>query len=232
MEISNFSVIIVTGASEGIGLATARHLAQLGAHIVLAARNIETLKSLEQELPNSLAVSTDMRKPEDIKNLIQKTLEKYGRVDVLINNAGQGMYGLFEQIDIDEYKQIMELNVFGVLRAMQEVIPIMRKQGGGTIVNVSSGLTKMYIPSLSAYASTKYALNALSFTARKELEPDHIIVSSVLPNMTATNFNKNAIGTRPKWSAGQGAPQMDAPEKVAEKIEEIIRSGAAEISLN
>lgn len=99
-----------------------------------------------------------------------------------------------------------------------------------TLLNVFTGV--FVVPSLSAYASTKYALNALSFTARKELEPDHIIVSSVLPNMTATNFNKNAIGTRPKWSAGQGAPQMDAPEKVAEKIEEIIRSGAAEISLN
>jgi short-subunit dehydrogenase len=228
MDITN-SVIIVTGASEGIGRATAKLLASHGARVVLAARNADKLNALATELPSSLAVPTDMRKPEDIK-LIQQTLEKFGRVDVLVNNAGQGIYGPVESINVDDYANVVELNVYGVLRAMQEVIPIMRKQGSGAIVNVSSAVSRMYIPGLAAYASTKYALNALSFTARQELEQDHIIVSSVLPKMTATDFGKNSIGPRPDWS-GRSAPEVDSPEKVAEKIEEIIRTGAAEIAL-
>ena len=165
MDVKN-KVIIVTGASQGIGLETAKLLASEGATVVLAARSGEILKNHEKELAHSLAIPTDMRKPGDIENLINKTVEKFGRIDILVNNAGQGMYGPFEKIDVDEYKNIMELNVYAPLRAMQLVIPIMRKQGGGMILNISSRVSKNYFPNLAAYASTKYALNALSLTAR------------------------------------------------------------------
>jgi len=222
-------VIIVTGASQGIGLVTARHLSSLGAKIVVAARSKDLINSLEKELPNSLGIIADMRKATDIKNLVQKTIDKFGRVDILINNAGQGMVGDFEHIDIVQYKAIMDLNVFGVVIAMQEVIPYMRKQGGGMIINISSGVTKMYLPGLSAYSSTKYALNSISLTARQELEKDHIIVSIVLPGLTATNFAKNSIGSNPNWAAGRKMPEADAPEKVAKTIEKIINSEEAEI---
>jgi NADP-dependent 3-hydroxy acid dehydrogenase YdfG len=181
-------VIIITGASQGIGLATAKHLSKLGAKIVLAARSKEIIEDLEKELPNSLAVVTDMHEPQAIHGLINNTIDRYGRIDILINNAGQGMYGPVEHIDIENYNTIMDLNVYSVIRAMQQVIPVMRKQGGGMIVNISSGLTKMYLPGVSAYSSTKYALNAISLIARQELEKDKIIVSIVEPNMTATNF--------------------------------------------
>ena len=232
MEIKN-SIIIITGASQGIGLAAARHLSRLGAKIVLAARSEETIKGLEKELPHSFAVVTDMRNPQDIKRLIEKTLAKYGRVDILINNAGQGMYGSVETTDIEQFKQIMDLNVYSVMRAMQEIIPIMRTQGGGMIVNISSGLTKMYVPGISAYSSTKYALNAVSLIARQELEKDHIIVSVIEPNMTATNFGENSLGRRPNFAAsGRPVPQIDPPEKVAEAIEHIIKSGEAEIRVS
>jgi len=228
----NDKVIIITGASQGIGLSTAKLLASQGARVVLAARSEDKLKALEAEIPGSYAVVTDMRKPEDIQHLIQATIEKFGRVDVLINNAGQGSYGSVESINIDDYKQIMELNVYGALRAMQAVIPIMRKQGGGMIVNISSMLSKMAIPELAAYASTKYALNALSLTARAELEKDHIVVSSVLPKMTATAFAENAVGERPDFSLQDGAlPEVDSPEKVAGQIAEIIQSEVVEILL-
>ena len=223
-------VIIITGASGGIGFETAKHLSKLGAKVVVAARSTEIIQALEKELPNSLAITTDMTKPQDIKNMIKKTIDKYGRIDILINNAGQGMHGFtVETIDIEKYKQIMELNVYGVIKAMQEVIPIMRKQGGGMILNISSGLTKMYVPLLSAYSSTKYALNAISLTAREELKKDNIIVSLVLPNMTETNFHKNALRGEVKWETGRQMPQIDPASKVAEKIAYTINSEEAEV---
>src|ERR1035437_2504890 len=186
---------IVTGASGGIGLALAIELSNKGAQVVLAARSTDKLKKIESEIPNAYAIPTDMRKIEDVKNMIQKTKEKFGRIDILINNAGQGMSSSVEKINLNDYRDILELNVFGVLEAMQEVIPIMRKQGGGSILNISSLVSKNYFPNLAAYASTKYALNALSLTGREELKKDNIIISVFHPKMTATDFGKNVKGT-------------------------------------
>ncbi|MCX6647038.1 MAG: SDR family NAD(P)-dependent oxidoreductase [bacterium] len=229
MDIKN-KIIIVTGASMGIGLATCRLLATHGAKLVLAARSVDLLKKLESELPDAFAVPTDMRKPADIKNMIDAAIGKFGRIDILINNAGQAMYGPAEFTDLNGLQSIMELNVYGPLRAMLAVIPIMRKQGGGMIVNVSSMVSKNTIPNLGAYASTKYALNAIMLTARKELEKDNIIVSVMHPKMTATGFGQHAIGARPNFvSQPRAVPlQIDTPEQVAEKIAELIISEEAE----
>jgi short-subunit dehydrogenase len=122
-----------------------------------------------------------------------------------VNNAGQGLRSSVETINLDDYRNIMELNVFAVLVAMQEVIPIMRKQGGGTILNVGSMVSKNTFPMIAAYASTKYALNALSLTARQELAQDNIIVSVFHPKMTATDFGKNAHGQKYDSRAGRPA---------------------------
>lgn len=234
MDIKN-KVVIVTGASKGIGRAAAKLLAAHGAQVVLAARSEEQLAALEREIPGSYRLTTDLRKPEDIHNLIQKTLEKFGRIDLLVNNAGQGMYGSVEHADIAGYRAIMELNVMAVLAAMQEVIPVMRKQGGGMILNVSSRVSKSYFPNLGPYASTKYALNALSLTARAELAPDHIIVSVLHPKMTATDFGKNASGGHPDIVALYKNParamEVDSPEKVADKMLELIISEEPEAEL-
>jgi len=236
-------VIIITGASQGIGEATAKYLSAKGAKVVLAARSADSIEKLAKQLPDSLAVPSDMRKEEDIKNLVDQTLKKYGRIDILINNAGQGMYGPLENIDVEKYKQIMELNVYGVLRAMQAVIPQMRKQGGGQIINISSRVSKNYFPALSAYASTKYAVNALSLTARQELEKDKIVVSVFHPKMTSSNFGKNSMGSSP-WAgnrdsggstssppSGRPSPDVDTSEQVAEKIAELIVSEEPEASM-
>jgi NADP-dependent 3-hydroxy acid dehydrogenase YdfG len=125
------SVVIVTGASSGIGLETARLLSEQGAHVVLAARSKEKLEQLAGEMPNSVAIPTDMRKLNDITKLVTQTESLFGRVDILVNNAGQGLRAPIEAISLDAYRDIMELNVFSVLEAMQAVIPIMRTQGGG-----------------------------------------------------------------------------------------------------
>lgn len=233
MEIKG-KVIVITGASQGIGLATARVVAEKGANVVLAARSEGALKDLEKELPGSFAVKTDMRDPKDVSDLIKQAIERFGRVDVLVNNAGQGMYGPVETIDIAKYKEIMELNVYGVLRAMQAVIPQMRAQGGGMILNVSSRVSKNYFPNLAAYASTKYALNALSLTARTELANDNIIVSVMHPKMTSTNFGKNSFRTASFENARPGDRphmQVDTPEQVAAMIAELIVSEAPEAEM-
>jgi short-subunit dehydrogenase len=236
MEIKN-KIVIVTGASDGIGEAVARKLAAGGAKVVLAARSDEKLAALAHELPGSVAVHADMTQPTDIQNLIDRAIAIDGRIDILINNAGQGMYGPAESIDIDKYKHIMNLNVYGPLQTMQLVIPYMRAEGGGMIVNISSRVSKNYYPNLSAYASTKYALNAISLTARDELKKDNVIVSVFHPKMTATSFGKNSINadpaTREKY-AEQGRAwgmEVDTVEQVADKILEQIKSEAAEVSM-
>ncbi|MDB5237119.1 MAG: NAD(P)-dependent oxidoreductase [Parcubacteria group bacterium] len=221
-------IAIVTGASEGIGLAVAHELAKRGATVVLAARSADKLAQAAAEIPGSVAIVTDMTKPADIEKLITETKEKFGRIDILINNAGRGYNQALETIDLDEYREIMELNVFSVLKAMQLAIPIMREQGGGTIVNISSMVSKNFYPRLAAYASTKYALNALTLTARAELEQDHIVVSAFHPKMTATQFGANASGTKYDSHAGRPGMSVDTAEQVAEKIGDLIESGDAE----
>jgi short-subunit dehydrogenase len=235
MDIKN-KVIIVTGASDGIGRATARKLAAAGAKVVLAARSDDKIAELAHELPGSVAIHTDMSNQNDIQNLIERTLEIDGRIDILINNAGQGMYGPMESIDIDKYHHIMNLNVFGPLFAMQLAIPHMREKGGGMILNISSMVSKNYYPNLAAYASTKYALNAISLTAREELKKDNIIVSVMHPKMTATSFSKNSIragGETLDYAARakETGMEIDTPEQVADKILELIESGEAEANM-
>jgi short-subunit dehydrogenase len=127
----------------------------------------------------------------------------------------------------------MELNVYAPLRAMQLAIPLMRDAGGGMILNVSSMVSKNAYPGLAAYASTKYALNALSFTARAELAKDGIVVSVFHPRMTATRFGENAVGARPSSGPrpGSAMPQVDSAEDVAAGIVALIGSEAAEANM-
>ena len=228
----NGKVILLTGASMGIGKATALLLASKGAKLALAARSIDKLQQLSAEIPGSFVVHVDMRDFASVKGMVQKTLEHFGRIDVLINNAGQSTYTPVELIELDAMRSIMELNVYGPIVAMQAVIPLMRKQGGGAIVNISSGTTQGAYPTLSPYAATKAALNMVSNTARVELERDNIVVSLVLPGLTATDFQKNSIKPKVTWSAPpRQMPIADPVEKVADKILEAIETGAAQVSL-
>jgi NADP-dependent 3-hydroxy acid dehydrogenase YdfG len=219
-------VIIITGAASGIGEATAVALAGQGAKVVLADISVDKLRKMEKRLHGSLACRTDMTKDADVKNLITKTIAKFGWVDILINNAGRGLFGRLEETAIEDYQKILDLNVVGYLRGMQAVIPIMKKRHGGMILNVSSLVSKDYYEEVSAYTSTKYAVNALSLIARKELKEKHIIVSVIHPNATATNFYKNGLGRKPAW--GRTLSNMDTAEHVGEAIVQLIQSEKAE----
>jgi NADP-dependent 3-hydroxy acid dehydrogenase YdfG len=225
------AVVIVTGASSGIGAATAKLAAAEGATVVLAARRAERLRTLAATMPGSSAVPTDMRDPEAINRLVQAAIRRHGRVDVLVNNAGQGLHVPLEQVKLDDLKAITELNFYGPLLAMQAVLPIMRAQGRGVIVNVSSGTTKMVLPGVGAYSATKAALNMMSEVARREFAPDGIVVSLVQPSVTTTEFHKNLRAGARAGGFASGRVEPHTAEQVAEAIIAIIRSGDAEASL-
>ena len=222
-------IAIVTGASSGIGEATATLLSQKGAKVVLAARSKDKLMKLSKKLDRSLVVPTDMTKERDTENLVSTAVKQFGRIDILVNNAGRGYDAAIEHIDMKTFHEIFELDLVGPLRAMQLVIPIMRKKGGGAIVNISSGTALMHYPNMGGYSSLKRALVGISLTAADELKKDHITVSVVYPIMTNTNFEKNTVKGKEipfDWSTlGGGMPQVDPPELIAERIVEAVETG-------
>jgi short-subunit dehydrogenase len=231
MDLQN-RVVIVTGASSGIGLATAKLLSIQGARLAFVSRSKEKLEQLSVELPHSLAVPTDMTRVYEIEGMVRRTMEHFGRIDVLINCAGQGYDAPVEKTNVDTFHHIFDLDVVGPLAAMQQVIPVMRKQGGGAIINVSSGTALMYLPFNGAYSGLKRALANISLTAREELKKDNIVVSVVYPYMTLTDFEKNTIKDAvPQGGEQEGGPPFpaDTAEYVAQKILEGIKSGEAEI---
>jgi short-subunit dehydrogenase len=227
-------VVIVTGASSGIGLAAAELLTKRGARVALVARSIERLHEISKRLLDSHPIQADMAREDDVKSMVKETKHHYGRIDVLINNAGQGCDAPVEKLKIETYRKIFELNIVGPLIAMQQVIPIMREQKEGMIVNISSGLALMCLPNMSPYASMKSALVNVSLTAREELKKDNIQVSVVYPYITDTDFEKNTIREIVEEISEHGEDHgtlrpPDSPEYVAQKIVEGIESGDAEI---
>ena len=230
MKIEN-KIAIVTGASSGIGRALAGLLSEKGARVALVARSKDKLEALSREIPHSLAVPADMTVRADIERAVNKTIDHFGGVDMLVNNAGRGYDAPVESIDIEEYRRTLDLNLIGPVIAMQLVIPVMRKRGGGTIVNVNSGTALMHLPNMSPYSSAKRALAGISLTAREELKMDNIIVSVVYPFITDTDFEKNTV----KGAVDDESPEAgqkftpDTPEYIARRICEGIEAEEAEI---
>lgn len=228
MEIRG-SCAIVTGASSGIGLATARLLTAQGARVALVSRSRERLEELMEEMPGSICIVADISVGPQVRGMIAEAHRQFGRIDILVNNAGRGYYAPVEKIDTMTFRELFELNVMGQLIAMQGVIPLMRLQGEGAIVNVSSGTALDYYPSIGAYSATKRALTGLALTARAELlERDNISVSVIYPYLTATDFGKNVMQAPGSQGRARDLPRGDPPELVAEKILELIETGEAE----
>jgi NAD(P)-dependent dehydrogenase (short-subunit alcohol dehydrogenase family) len=185
-------VVIVTGASSGIGEATAHLLHAAGALPVLAARRAERLDSLSASLGGALAVPTDVTVPSQVRALAETAAERHGRIDGLVVNAGASFHHRIEDVDPAAYLSLLDLNVVSVITAMQAVLPVMRRQQAGRIVTVSSGTTRMAPPGVGPYAASKAAVNVLTEVARKEFADDGIDVSLVLPSITATEFRGGA----------------------------------------
>jgi short-subunit dehydrogenase len=225
-------VFIVTGASSGIGLSTATALSRRGAKVALLARSRDALRELAQRLPNSLPVTADMTQFDRVREAIRAVHRHYGRIDGLINNAGRSYAAAVEEIDPALFDEIFHLNVLGPIVAMQTVIPLMRAQGGGSIVNINSGTAFMTVPQYSVYSSSKRALLGFSLTARAELEKDHIVVSEVYPFITATNFGKNRLGNPAGGGPSTNYADGDTPEFVADLVLRAIDQGQAQYFAN
>ena len=220
-------VVIVTGASSGIGAATARYFGARGWRVVLAARSATALERIAGEIQavggTALAVPTDVTQPPDITALVERTMEAFKRIDVVVNNAGRGISGTLATIDLDVFAEACHLNVLAPIAMLQAVVPIMRRQGGGVIVNVSSLTEVLPVPYMAGYGATKAALGYLSDAAALELGRDHIAVVKVLPGLTATAFAQNMAETGESLSLEQLLARANLisavpPERVAQAI--------------
>jgi short-subunit dehydrogenase len=225
-------VFIVTGASSGIGLSTAIALSERGAKVALLARTSDALQALSQKLPGSLPVTVDMTDFAKVREAIGTAHQHYGRIDGLINNAGRSYAVSVESIDPAIFDEIFHLNVLAPIIAMQAVIPLMRAQASGSIVNINSGTAFMTVPNYSVYSSSKRALLGFSLTARAELEKDHIVVSEIYPFITATNFGKNRMGDKASPGPAANYAEGDTPEFVASLILQAIEEGQAQYFAN
>ena len=168
----------------------------------------------------------------EVKRMVKEVSDRFGKIDLLVNNAGVGYDAFVEKIDVDTFHYIFDLDLVGPVVAMQQVVPFMRRQGGGTIVNVSSAVALMVLPNNGPYASVKRALALMSLTARDELKKDNITVSVAYPYITLTNFERNTIRDVPVPESElepHGPFPPDTADYAAQKIVEGIESGEAEI---
>lgn len=186
-------VIVITGASSGIGEATALHLAKNGASVVLAARSESKLKNISfrinNEGGNALYKVTDVTSKEDVQSLVDFAIDKFGRIDTLINSAGYMLFSMWDNAHVDEWEKMIDLNIKGVLYGVAGVLPHMKNQGSGQIINVGSIAGHAIGEGHGVYSSTKYAVRAITESLRKEVSVKHNIQAVLVsPGVIATNW--------------------------------------------
>jgi short-subunit dehydrogenase len=206
MRLQN-KIAVITGASMGIGEAIAQLFLQEGAKLVLCARDQERTEAAAQRIGgrdgNILCLTCDVSQRDQIEALMLAAIQKFGRIDILVNNAGVGLNDSIEKMDTAELRRVFDTNLFGALDCMQAVIPIMRRQGGGDIVNISSVAGHIATPYMGGYAATKHALQAIGMAARMELQRHNINVVTVCPGYVKTDFAHNMIkGSQPQRIGG------------------------------
>ncbi len=199
-------VAVITGASMGIGEAIAKLFLHEGARLVLCSRDLARTEAAAQRIgagENAISLACDVAKRDQVDALMQAAMKKFGRIDILVNNAGFGLNDSVEKVDMDQLRQMFDTNFFGMVECMQAAIPIMRQQGGGDIVNVSSVSGHISSPYMGGYAATKHAMNAMGKAARMELRRHNINVVTVCPGYIATDFSKNMLkGSNPQRIGG------------------------------
>jgi NADP-dependent 3-hydroxy acid dehydrogenase YdfG len=185
-------VVVITGASSGLGEVTARHLAQQGAKLVLGARRQDRIQALAKELTGSgskaVAVTMDVTGRQQVQMLVDTAVESFGRVDVMINNAGLMPQALLERLQVDEWERMIDVNLKGVLYGIAAALPIMKQQKSGHFINVSSVAGHKVGPGFAVYAATKFAVRALSEGLRQEVKPYNIRTTVISPGAVATEL--------------------------------------------
>lgn len=221
-------VIIVTGASSGIGLASARKFASLGANLVLASRNLDKLEEIAEELSavthqqSVICVKTDVTKEEDCKNLIERTIEHFGKIDVLINNAGISMRAVFNELDLDVIKRLMDTNFWGTVYCTKYALPYLLETKG-SVVGVISTAGYVGLPARTGYSASKFAVRGFLETLRIEHLYDGLHVMIFAPGFTTSNIRNVAL-------TADGSPQGETPRKEermmsAERVARIMARG-------
>jgi 3-oxoacyl-[acyl-carrier protein] reductase len=208
-------VAVVTGASKGIGLAVARAFAEEGARVVAGSRSAsEDLKELAGRYP-LLHVAVDLGTPEGPEKLVGRAVQEFGGVDVLVNNAGFGLFKTVEETSPEEFRAVLETNLFGVFYGCRAAIPEMKKRGGGYIVNVSSLAGANPHPRMAAYNASKFALNGFSEALMQEVRHDRIKVSYVMPGSVNTEFGGGSVSEENAWQL--------QPEDIARVVVDLLR---------
>jgi NAD(P)-dependent dehydrogenase (short-subunit alcohol dehydrogenase family) len=222
-------VAVVTGSSTGIGYETSLILARNGFLTYATMRNLKKSENMKlvatkENLPIQIK-QLDVTDDISVKNAIQAISSEAGRIDVLVNNAGYGLNGAFEDLAMDEIKAQYETNVFGLIRTTQAVLPIMRRQKSGIIVNISSGAGRFGFPGGSAYVSTKFAVEGLSESISYELEPFGIKVVIVEPGVIKTNFVDGLVVA--KKSKDPSSPYSQIMQKTASGFEKMMKNASS-----
>lgn len=212
MSYFNNKVILITGASSGIGEACARHFASLGGQIVLAARNTDKLHAIAKQLPTKhLVVTCDVAVESDCTNLIAETISTFGKIDILINNAGISMRALFKDVDINVLKKLMDINFWGMVYCTKSALPYILKSGG-SIVSISSIAGYRGLPARTGYSASKHAMQGFMETLRTEHVKDNIHFLTVCPGFTASNIRNTALNS-------SGAMQGESPRDEASMMQ-------------
>ena len=186
--------VIVTGASSGIGRETAREFARHGANVVLASRNREKLDAIASDIGGTaIVVPVDVTERLSVAALARRTVEEFGAIDVLVNNAGVGLFAPIADGNLDNARHLFEVNFWGAVACIQAVTPYMTSQRRGHVVNVSSVAGRLSPPHMGMYAASKHALAAVSNSLRLELSGDGIGVSTIYPGLTETSFMENML---------------------------------------
>jgi NADP-dependent 3-hydroxy acid dehydrogenase YdfG len=183
-------VVVITGASSGLGEAAARHLSRHGAKLVLGARRLERLQALARELSlgDEAAVQTDVTQYAQVKNLVDRAVKSHGRIDVIINNAGLMPQSLLERLKVDEWDRMIDVNIKGVLYGIAAALPYMKDQKSGHIINVSSVAGHKVAPGGTVYSATKHAVRVISEGLRQEVKPYNIRSTVISPGAVATEL--------------------------------------------
>jgi NADP-dependent 3-hydroxy acid dehydrogenase YdfG len=191
-------IAIVTGGSRGIGKEIAVKLAESGMKLTIVGSSTQVSETAEEMkkmgYTNVLPVQADVSKEEDMKAVVKKTLEVYGSIDLLVNNAGLGFFKLTEEVSLEEWKKVFEVNVQGVFLATKAVLPHMKDQKSGTIINISSDVARYTIPNGAAYTATKYAVQGFSGSVAQEVREYGIRVGTINPGMVDTYFAESTQG--------------------------------------